>query len=80
MKMHDVAFNFNSSSLAFVGCGSSNNIDNLQVEGNEKQGLENANGDEVQDTYLKCTWRSWKNKELFGNLTITTHQHGFFSK
>jgi hypothetical protein len=58
MKMHDVAFNLNSSSLAFVGCGSSNNIDNLQVEGNEKQGLENTNGDEVHDTYLKCAWRS----------------------
>ncbi len=55
--MHDVAFNFNSPSLAFVGCGSSNNIDNLQVEGNEEQGLENANGDEVRHTYLKCTWR-----------------------
>jgi hypothetical protein len=27
----------------------------------------------VHDTYLKCTWRSWKNKELFGNLTIITH-------
>jgi hypothetical protein len=47
MKMPNVAFNLNSSSLAFVGCGNSNNIDNLQVEGNEKQGLENANGDEV---------------------------------
>jgi len=57
MKMHDVAFNLNSPSLAFVGCGSNNNIDNLQVEGDEKQGLENANGDEVRHTYLKCTWR-----------------------
>jgi hypothetical protein len=55
MNMHDVAFNFNSPSLAFVGCGSSINIDNLQVEGNEEQGLENANGDEVWHTYLK--WR-----------------------
>jgi hypothetical protein len=36
----------------------------------------------VWRTYLKCTWRSWKNKELFGNLIVTTHQHGhgFFSR
>ncbi len=58
MKMHEVAFNINSPSLVFIGCGSNNNINNLQVEGSEKQGLENANGDEVWHTYLKCTWMS----------------------
>jgi hypothetical protein len=32
----------------------------------------------VWHTYLK--WRRWKNKELFRNLIITTHQHGIFSR
>jgi hypothetical protein len=48
MNMHDATSNLDSPFLIFVKCDSNNNIDNLQIDGGGKQGLDNANGDETQ--------------------------------
>ncbi len=72
MNMHDVAFNFNSPSLVYARCG----ISNLQVDSDGEQSLEDAMV--MRHTYLNCTCKNWKHKELFGSLIITTHHMGFF--
>ncbi len=52
MNMHDVAFNLNSPSLVYGGCG----INNLQVDGDGEKSLEDAMV--MRHTYLKCTWKN----------------------
>ncbi len=76
IDMHDDAFNFNSPLLIFVRCGN-NNLHNLQVDGGEKQGLKDVNGDEAH--LFEVHMEKLKTKEFLRSFTITICQHRFFS-
>ncbi len=78
MNMHDVTSNLNSPFLIFVKYDSNNNIDNLQIDGGGKQGLDNANGDEAQlfETHME----ELKKQGAIRILIIGIHQRGYFSR
>jgi hypothetical protein len=47
MNMHDATFNLNFLSFVFARCGNSNNINNLQIDGNGEESSKDANSDEA---------------------------------